>query len=119
MFSTATVSQPNNGEYGSFMTDVLFNPGSSGGAILAFNSEEARLELVGMARSASASSDFMVRPAGDIPNYRDGARYEGPLYLESDRRINYGIVHSVPMNLIRAIMERHEDTLESAGFSDL
>ena len=117
MLSTATVSEPNRDEEGGFLIDALFNPGFSGGAILAVNNETYALELVGMARSASANSQYYLRPERSAQSPMNvGYMYEGPNYLEREQRINYGIVRSVSSNAIRDLLREHADTLEEAGF---
>ncbi len=117
MLSTASVSEPNRDDYGSFIIDALFNPGFSGGAVLAVNNDNHRLELVGMARSASASSDFVLRPQhGAVSPHQDGVRYDGPLFAEFKRDINYGIVHSISIIIIKNIIQEHRDVLDEYDF---
>ncbi len=117
MLSTAMVSEPDRDGSGGFLIDALFNPGFSGGAILAINNDDYSLELVGMARSASADAEFYLRPARDgVTEYDAGFLYEGPMYLEHKRRINYGIVQNVSVSLIKEVMEENRSVLEEAGF---
>lgn len=117
MLSTAMVSEPDRDGNGGFLIDALFNPGFSGGAILAVNNDDHSLELVGMARSASADAEFFLRPArAGITEFDTGFQYEGPMYLDHARRINYGIVQNVSVSLIKEVMEQNRSVLEDAGF---
>lgn len=117
MVSIASVSEPNRDDRGSFLVDALFNPGFSGGAVLAVNNDDFNLELVGMARSASATSDFVLRPEqSSISRHQDVIRYEGPVFAEHKQDINYGIVFSVSILIIEQVIEENRAILETYDF---
>ncbi len=117
MLSASTVSEPDRVDRGRFTIDALFNPGFSGGAVFAMNNSTSELELVGMARSASASSDFLLRPQqGVLSPYQDGVQYDGPVFAEYKSEINYGIVYSITINVIEEFLEDNREILDQYGF---
>jgi S1-C subfamily serine protease len=105
MVTRGIVSDPGSRPDNAFLVDGLFNPGISGGMILAVRGETGELEWVGMARAASSQRETLL-----LPELREGAEdgmllpYDGRLYMEQVSRIDYGITFSVPMTQIERFL---------------
>jgi hypothetical protein len=110
MVTRAIVSNPGQGRDDSFLLDGLFNRGISGGLVLAVRGDTGELEWVGLANAASAQSELVLVPERRTV-YEQGILlpYEGRLFVEEIRRIDYGITFTVPM----AAIERF---LRTAGY---
>jgi hypothetical protein len=105
MVTRAIVSDPNRRPDHSFLVDGLFNPGISGGVILAVRGETGELEWVGMARAASSHPEVLLLPeTRDVEEEGMLLPYEGRLYVEQVSRIDYGITFSVPMTRIERFL---------------
>ena len=118
MLTFGIVSDPNRDRRGSFLTNGLWNEGISGGAILAIRGSTGRLEWVGIARGGAGMPELRIEPrAGvsidetDVPFL-----YQGPFFVNSIMRIQYGIAFSVAMPLIRTFVSRNEPMLRSRGY---
>ncbi|MDX1637778.1 MAG: serine protease [Balneolaceae bacterium] len=91
------VSSPNRTERGDFLTDALFNPGMSGGIILASRDRFTSFEWVGIANTASAEQEYLLVPdPGDQPSEKLLEPYGGYPYVEKKTRVAYGITQAVP-----------------------
>jgi len=112
MVTRAIVSNPDWDGRGSFVTDGIWNEGMSGGLIMAVRAETGNLELVGLARASAAERELRLRP--DTTGIGPGVsalRYEGPLYVETGLRIQYGITLPVSMNFVRDFLDREKVSL--------
>jgi len=118
MVTRGIVSVPEELTAGSFLVDGLWNPGMSGGPILAVRGDGGGLEWVGIARAASGALEARVVPEPRALERNDlRLPYEGPLFLEEFRRVEYGITHAVPMTEIRAFLEAHRAELSRRGYT--
>lgn len=101
-----------------FITDALFNPGISGGLVLASKNNFRSFEWVGMARSATASKEDILVPS---PGYLDDDPavnpYSGIPYVQQKTRISYGITQVIPANNIDAFLKEHKRQISRSGFS--
>src|SRR5699024_5885613 len=79
-----------------FITDALFNPGISGGLIIASNDRFNSFEWVGMARSATADREKILIPDPTIDNYEEriGTPYTDDIFIGRKNRISYGITQA-------------------------
>ena len=117
MVTRGIVSTPGDLVVGSFLVDGLWNRGMSGGPILALRGDGSGVEWIGMAQAAVASPEVRLRPEHeDLEPEELGRAYEGPLYLDQLRRIQYGITLSIPMNTIRSFLNRERETLDALGY---
>lgn len=117
MVTRGIISSPRNRTVGSFLVDGLWNPGMSGGLIIAVRGDGQGLEWVGIARSAASTTEVRLTPEeGARP--LDGVRrpYDGQIFLEEYRRIDYGITLSVPISDIRAFLDERRFGLVQQGF---
>ncbi len=118
MVTRGIVSDPGGGHTGAFVVDGLWNEGMSGGVILAIRGDGSGMEWVGMARAAAARTEPRLRPAEDAMDRREPwAPYEGPIFLEEVRHIQYGITLAVPMDAIRRFLDRHRSRLRAEDWS--
>ena len=101
----------------SFITDALFNRGFSGGAVVAINGGLPEFEWVGLARSASASREWLVVPdEDDAKEHRTHLPYTEEMYIERRARIDYGITHSISSTRILDMLEEHKNELSGKGY---
>ncbi len=118
MVTRAVVSDPNRTRDGGFLTDGLWNEGISGGAILGVRGETGRLEWVGMTRAAAGAWEVSLQPRGDeaMDDPDLALLYTGPLFLESNLRVQYGVTHPLSINLLRSFISRNRGLLRGRGF---
>lgn len=117
MVTTGLVNDPNRDHHHSFITDALFNPGFSGGVVVAIRGGVPQFEWVGMARSASASREWLVVPDEDLADeHISEYPYKGELYIEERARIDYGITHIIPATRIQNFLDEHASTLRRQGY---
>jgi hypothetical protein len=117
MVTRGIVSAPSDPSVGSFLVDGLWNRGMSGGLILAVRGGTGAMEWVGMARAAAASTEARLVPeptATTDPRVR--RPYDGPIFLEEFRRIEYGITFTVPVTEIRRFLDQHREALDGLGY---
>lgn len=118
MVSAGIVSQPMRDSDGSFLTNVVFNRGMSGAAVLAAKPGESALEWVGIITSGSASTELTLSP-GEQDVYDESVAeepYEGEIFVSKIQRIRYGITMAVSVNALRKFASDHEDALRRRGF---
>ena len=104
--------------YKSFMIDAPFNHGFSGGVVMVLNGENQRLEWVGMANSSSATAQYVLKP--DEMNIKEeelNDLYNGPIILEQQNQIDYGITRVIPINTIKDFVRENAKLLRNQGFS--
>lgn len=101
-----------------FVTDATFNPGISGGLILASRNNFKSFEWVGIASSASATRKSVLVPRPITEKYSRAARpYSDSVFVQRQTRINYGITQAVPINKIKEFLRNNEDAISRNGFS--
>lgn len=118
MITRGIVSNPRVNASGSFLLDALFNRGLSGGLVLAVRDGATNLELVGLAKSVSAESGFILTPEQDIqrPAYDPHVPYDGKIYVHQKRHINYGITHAITIETIQDFFKDNEVYFLSRGY---
>ncbi|MFC1525241.1 serine protease [Candidatus Latescibacterota bacterium] len=115
--TTGIVSQPDRDGEGGFLVDALFNTGSSGSIVLALRNGLPNLELVGMAVSASGSTESYLMPKEGGGDHQDASLpYEGDVYVEDHTALHYGITHVVPAESIRALLFENRGDLLAEGY---
>lgn len=102
MITRGIVSDPNRNKRGDFLIDALFNKGCSGGLVLAVRDGVPNFELVGIARSAAAEFDYVIRPSKqfDISKHDIHLPYRDELFPDQTATIQYGVTHVVPIEAI-------------------
>ena len=118
MVASGIVSQPMRDADGSFLTDVVFNHGMSGGTVLAARAGGKKLEWVGVVTSGSAETDYLLQP--DTETQREdltsGEPYEGKAYVRRMQRIRYGVTMVVSIDAIRALATKNRTLLRLRGY---
>ena len=105
------------GPNASFLIDGLWNEGMSGAPILAVRGEGGGLEWVGIARAASARTEYRLVVEEGAERTQDPLRpYEGPVYLQPVQEIRYGITFSVPLDVIRRFLDEHDSLMRDRGY---
>ncbi len=120
MVTTAIVSQASRDRHHSFVTDGLFNPGFSGGAVVAINGGLPAFEWVGMARSTSASRDWYLVPEEDeAREHLAQLPFTGDVFVKEVATIHYGITHVVSITKVREMLEQNAIYLLGRGYNVL
>lgn len=117
MVTRGIVSAPDYNQRGSFLTDALFNHGISGGLIIASRDHFRSFEWVGMAVTASASTQQYLIPDPNNEPYESMVPYTDTAYVSEQRVINYGITDATPIEDIMQFLLRNEDRLNRYGLS--
>jgi len=116
MITRGIVSNTRDVKSSSFLIDALFNRGFSGGVILAIKDGVPNFELVGLAKSVSASNDLLLVPSvnNGTFEYNPNIPYEGDLNVKRYEGINYGITYTISSNeIIRFLTENNKKLIEN------
>lgn len=117
MITRGIVSDPRRNSYDDFLTDALFNPGISGGLIMATRDNFNSFEWVGMTNTAAAEIEKRLVPnPSKVNRYEPLEPYPDTAYVGVKTQINYGITQSIPMKRIIAFLEENERELRRMGF---
>ncbi|HKL17865.1 MAG TPA: serine protease [Halalkalibaculum sp.] len=117
MVTRGIVSNPGRNEYDDFLTDALFNPGISGGLIMATRNDFRSFEWVGMTNTASADLTKMLVPDPmKSTEYENFDIYRDSVYVETKTSLAYGITQTIPMKRIIEFLESNERELQRMGF---
>jgi len=101
-----------------FITDAVFNPGISGGPILASRDNFNSFEWVGMVSSATATHEDVLVPRPNSDKYTNITQpYRDTVFVAQKTRINYGIAQAIPIDRIKEFLSEHEEELKKYGYS--
>jgi hypothetical protein len=118
MITRAIVSNPRKDGKGNFLIDANFNRGLSGGIVLAIKDGVPNFEMVGMAKSVSASNEYILQPKEKVEDYSYDPRipYLGDTYVRLQSTINYGVTHVISMETIKEYIQENEDVISGKGY---
>lgn len=118
LITRGIVSDPNRSKDGAFIIDALFNRGCSGGVVLAVKDGVPNFEFVGIAKSAAAEYEYLIRPADNFDQSKHDLHfpYTGDLYVDYRANINYGVTHVVPVEQIRKFFKNNKQQLRDKGY---
>lgn len=117
MITRGVVSDPERNDYDDFLTDALFNPGISGGLIMATRNNFRSFEWVGMTNTASADVSQKLVPDPTLVNqYEDFELYRDSIFVETQTQLIYGITQSIPIKRIYEFLEANEREIRRMGF---
>jgi hypothetical protein len=119
MVTRALVANPNIGKNGAFLVNANFNEGISGGAVMAMHDGPLNLQLVGIAKSASASYSNVIKPEHEShqQRYNPNLPYEGPLFVEQQRTLNYGVTFAISILTIRDFYLLNRRRFVASGYN--
>jgi len=119
LITRGIVSDPNRMKNGEFIIDALFNRGCSGGLVLAVKDGVPNFEFVGIARSAAAEYEYVIRPNStfDQSKYDLTFPYNGDLFVDYKANINYGVTHIVPVEQIQIFFRDNKQNLLKKGYN--
>ncbi|HMW37122.1 MAG TPA: serine protease [bacterium] len=118
MVTKGTVSSPNRDRNGSFLTDAPMNEGLSGGIVLAIKDGVPNFELVGVAKSISATQEYYLMPdPGFTQEIPAPSLYKGELYARLKTEYRYGITHVVSTEILRSMYEKYKKSIDAKGYS--
>jgi hypothetical protein len=112
------VSEPDRDKHGEFIVDALFNRGCSGGIVLAVKDGVPNFEFVGIAKSAAAEYEYLIRPNSNLDqaHYDLHHPYSGDLYVDYKANIQYGVTHIVPIEAIQTFFRDNYDFFLDLGY---
>lgn len=119
MVSRGIIANPNIGKKGVFLLSANFNEGISGGAVLAMRDGQSNLELVGIAKLASASYTNIIKPelGSHQQRYNPNLPYDGALFVEQQRTLNYGVTFAISILTIRDFYLLNRRRFIASGYS--
>lgn len=109
------VSHPNRDKDGSFLIDALFNRGLSGGILLAIRDGVPNFEVVGITTSAAAEFATVLVPERGW-DYDETVPYEGEIFVDNKKSINYGITRAISSEAILSLLKKNVNMLRQRGF---
>ncbi len=118
MITKGIVSSPRMDRNTAFMIDAPFNRGSSGGIVLAIRDGIPNFELVGIANSVAAKTNYMLAPEEDI-DYAEWDKdmpYKGQMYLRQQENIRYGVTHIITIEAIVKALKKNQKEFLKQGY---
>ncbi len=118
MITSGLVSTKNYKKTGSFLIDIPFNEGMSGGIILALRDGPPHFELVGLAKSVSANRINVLTPSEErgLEYYSSNYPYEGDTFVKQLNIIHYGVSFTTSSEEILQFFKENEKYLLKQGF---
>ena len=118
MITKGIVSSPRMDRNTAFMIDAPFNRGSSGGIVLAIRDGIPNFELVGLANSVSATTNYLLAPEDDIDyaEWDKDVPYKGQMYLRQQESIRYGVTHIIAIEAIIKTLKKNHKKLLAQGY---
>lgn len=119
MVTRGIVSNPKPNKKGEFIIDALFNQGISGGIVLAVRDGVPNFELVGIAKSVSASYKNVLKPLNESHQemYNPNVPYEGDVFVKVEKELNYGITFTISVETIRNLYILNRAEFISRGYN--
>lgn len=119
MLTRGLVSRPERMTKDNFLIDAVFNHGFSGGAVLAVKDGVPNFEIVGIAKSASASYDNIITPEISEGKmiYSENLPYYGKLQVKTKESIKYGVTFSITMESIKRFYQKHKNEIIEKGYN--
>lgn len=119
MVTMGMVSPSEKGNENTFMVDALFNKGFSGGVVLAVKDGVPNFELVGIAKSISAETEFLLIPDfKNVLNYANSyTPYEGDIFVTPQRSLHYGVTYCITIGAIYDFMDEYRSEIRALGYS--
>jgi S1-C subfamily serine protease len=101
-----------------FITDATFNPGISGGLILASKNNYDSFEWVGIASSASATRKSVLVPRPISDKYSRAVRpYNDAVFVQRQTSINYRSAQAVPIYKVEEFLRDNEGVISRLQFT--
>jgi hypothetical protein len=118
MVTRGIVSNPDPGKDGEFLIDALFNPGVSGGVVLAVKDGVPNFELVGIARAVSAKYKNVIKPGKESHEelYNPNIPYDGDVFVKLEKEIYYGVTFTISIESIADFYMKNREYFISRGY---
>jgi hypothetical protein len=112
------VSSPRKDRMGSFLLNTGFSRGFSGGIVLALRDGVPHFELVGMVKTMSARTSFVLIPGtrDGVPEFDPSVPYKGEMYVEKRTEIESSVTQAVPAEAILDFIRSNAGALDAAGY---
>lgn len=116
MMTKGLVSDPQKESHFYILSDIQFNPGISGGLVLAINGETNKFEWVGLASSASSTAEFVLSPKTNALNEQEDFQiYTDTIFVQRKKNINYGITRSVKATIVKDFLKKSKKAADGLG----
>lgn len=118
MVTSGMVSQPHLPSSQQFLVDAFFNRGMSGGVVVAVRDGLPNVELVGLASAASGEYTNLLVPEEEWETtlYDPSMPYTGDAYVKLQKKIDYGITYTIPVDSIRSFIRSNLQTVLREGY---
>jgi hypothetical protein len=118
MITKGIISRPEPFSEDSFLLDAVANEGFSGSIVIAIKDGIPNFELVGIGQSASVTYDNVLVPEdpGLKLQFNPNVPYEGDLYVDRRKNLNYGVTYGVSTSAIRKFFKDNRQKLEEMGY---
>jgi hypothetical protein len=118
MVTRGIVSNPDPGKEGEFLIDALFNPGVSGGVVLAVKDGVPNFELVGIARAVSAKYKNVIKPGKESHEeiYNPNIPYDGDVFVKLEKEIYYGVTFAIAIESVADFYLQNREDFVSRGY---
>ncbi|MCF7803788.1 MAG: serine protease [Candidatus Marinimicrobia bacterium] len=121
MITRGIVSRPQTNAENRFIIDAVFNPGMSGGPVVAIRDGIPNFEFVGIVRATAAEPYHVLTPTsekGDMQSeYYPNLPHRDEIYTTFIQGIRYGITYVIPIENILRFIREHQPDLQSKGYS--
>ncbi len=114
MITTGLVSLVQSSAANFFLVDAIFNPGFSGGLVLAIRDGAPNFEIVGMIKSGTVNRNLYLKPNTESPsfNYTPKMIYNDEIIVEEETTMKYGITKIMSIEtIINFIKENRKELL--------
>ncbi|MFZ5946566.1 MAG: S1 family peptidase [Stygiobacter sp.] len=118
MISKGIVSNPTK-DKNTFLIDAVFNPGSSGGIVLAIRDGVPNFELVGLVKSVPAEFQLNVHPFSNVNeiDFNPMIPYKGEIYVEREQILRTGITKVIGIEAVKDFILKNKDKISLKGYS--
>ena len=119
MVTEAIVSKPNNRKPENVMLDANFNRGFSGAPFYIYSPEKEKMLLAGIVTTAASETKNVLAPEYQSHQkiYDPAEPYEGPLYVERDERVKYGITFTVTIEKLNDFYTQEKSIFEEKNIN--
>jgi len=102
-----------------FLVDAIFNPGFSGGLVLALRDGAPNFEIVGMIKSGTVNRNLYLKPNEENPSFHYTPKmiYKDEIVVEEESEMKYGITKIMSIETIKNFIKKNNDKFSELDFS--
>lgn len=119
MVTKATVSKPNPNKPAAIMLDANFNRGFSGAPFYIYSAKQEKMLLAGIVTTAASETKNILAPEyqSHLKMYDPSEPYQGPLFVERDERVKYGITFTVTTEKLNDFYKQEKARFEEESIN--